>query len=54
MQTDDIYWGGVDMVWYGIVFKHLYSALPQSWANRGSFGSISSEKRDKFLEVIRT
>src|SRR6218665_245254 len=29
-----------------IVFKYLYSATQQPWANRGSFGSISSKKRD--------
>src|SRR6218665_1337582 len=31
-----------------IVFKYLYSAPQQPWANRGAFGSISSKKRDKF------
>jgi len=33
---------------YCIVFKYLYSAPQQPWANRGAFGSISSKKRDKF------
>ena len=32
---------------YCIVFKYLYSAPQQPWANRGAFGSISSKKRDK-------
>ena len=31
-----------------IVFKYLYSAPQQPWANRGAFSSISSKKRDKF------
>jgi len=33
---------------YCIVFKYLNSAAQQPWANRGTFGSISSKKRDKF------
>jgi len=32
----------------GMVFKYLYSAPQQPWANRGAFGSIISKKRDKF------
>jgi len=36
------------MVFYGMVFKYLYSARQQPWANRGAFGLISSKKRDKF------
>jgi len=36
------------IVWDGMVFKYLYSAPQQPWANRGTFGSISSKKRDKF------
>jgi len=35
---------------YCIVFKYLYSAPQQPWANRGAFGSTSSKK----CEVIRT
>jgi len=33
-----------------LVFKHLYSAPQQPWANRGAFGSISPKKR----EVLRS
>jgi len=40
--------GDLCMVWYGMVFKYLYRPLQQPWANRGAFGSISSNKRDKF------
>jgi len=36
-----------DLLHY-IVFKYLYSAPQQLWANRGAFRSISSKKRDKF------
>jgi len=36
------------MVSYGMVFKYLYSAPQQPWANRGALGSINSKKRDKF------
>jgi len=35
-------------VLYCIVSKYLYSAPQQPWANRGTFDSISSKKRDKF------
>src|SRR6218665_861226 len=39
----------VSIVLYCNVFKYLYSAPQQPWANRGVFfGSISSKKRDKF------
>jgi len=33
-----------------IVFEYLYSAAQLPWANRGAFGSISSEKR---IQVLR-
>src|SRR6218665_950406 len=42
-----------DHSWYGMVFKYLYSAPHQPWANRGALGSSSSKKKDKFQEVIR-
>jgi len=31
----------LEFVLYCIVFKYLYSAPQQPWANRGAFGSIS-------------
>ena len=34
---------------YCIVFKYLYSAPKQPWANRGAFCLISSKKRDRVL-----
>jgi len=37
-------------VLYRIVFRYLYSAPQQPWANRGAFGSISSKKR----QVLRS
>jgi len=39
---------GLTIVLHCIVFKYLYSTPQQPWANRGTFGSISSKKRDKF------
>jgi len=39
---------------YCIVFQYLNSAPQQPWANRGPCGSISSKKRDKSYEMMRT
>src|SRR6218665_3762431 len=36
------------IVLYCMVFKYLYSAPQQPWANRGAFGSISFKTEDKF------
>ena len=33
----------------GMVFKDLYSAPQQPWANRGTFGSISSKEKRQVL-----
>ena len=40
--------GSLEALLYCIVFKYLYSAPQQLWANRGAFGSISSKKIDRF------
>ena len=36
------------ILYFCIVFKYLYSASRQPWANGGALGSIRFKKRDKF------
>ena len=39
---------------YCILFKYLYSDPQQTRTKEGAFGSVSSKKRDKFQEEIKT